>query len=69
MCVLSSRDIERYRRMTPAERLKETFELCAVAERALAALPKAERARRLAIVEEEHRASNAELLRGLARGP
>ena len=65
--MLSNRDIERYRRMTPAERLKETFELCGVAERALAALPAADRARRLAIVEAEHRASNAELLRRLAQ--
>jgi hypothetical protein len=65
--VLSSRDVERYRRMTPAERLRETFELCAFAERSLAALPPEERARRLALIEREHRESNAELLRGLAR--
>jgi hypothetical protein len=65
--VLSARDLERYRRMTPAERLRETFELCAVADRALEALAPAERERRLAIVEEQHRASNAELLRRLAQ--
>lgn len=65
--MLTSRDLERYRRMTPAERLRETFELCAVAERALAALPPAERARRLALIEADHRASNTELLRGLAQ--
>jgi hypothetical protein len=67
--VLSPEDLERYRRMTPAERLRETFQLCAVADRALDALPEAERSRRLAIIEEEHRASNAELLRRLSQGP
>lgn len=44
-------EIERYRRMSVAERLRETIELMWAAERALEALPLAERERRLRIIE------------------
>jgi hypothetical protein len=64
--MLRPADIERYRRMTPAERLRETFELCAFADAALDALPPDERDRRLAILRRQHAESNAVLARRLA---
>ncbi len=65
--MLSPTQIEAYRRMTPRERLRETIELCALAESALAALPPEERERRLAILREQHARSNEALLRALAK--
>ncbi len=64
--MLSPADIERYRRMTIGERLRETFELCAFADAALEALPPEERDRRLAILRRQHAESNDELARRLA---
>ncbi|MCU0722580.1 MAG: hypothetical protein MUC63_03000 [Planctomycetes bacterium] len=63
--MLSTDCIDRYRRMTPAERLRETVDLLAFADAALDALPARERERRLAIFREQHRRSNEALLRGL----
>ena len=60
-------EIERYKRMTVAERLAETFRLSDLAWELLDSLPAEERARRLAIEEEEHRLSNEALLRALYR--
>lgn len=65
--MLSPAQIEAYRRMTPRERLRETIELCRLADAALDALPPEERARRLRLLEEEHQRSNDALLRTLAR--
>jgi len=56
--VLRPEQIESYRRMTVAERLRLTLELTEFAESALAALPPAERDRRLRIVHEQNAASN-----------
>jgi hypothetical protein len=44
-------EIERYRRMTVAERLRETLELMEIAEAVFDALPPDERARRFRIIE------------------
>ncbi len=49
--MMGPEEIERYRRMTVAERLRETIELMRAAEAALDALPPGERARRLRIIE------------------
>lgn len=48
--MLGPDEIERYRRMTVAERLRETIELTEAAEAALAALPPEERDRQLRIL-------------------
>ena len=64
--MLHSEQIESYRRMTVAQRLELTIELIEFAESALAALPPAERDRRLRIVFEQNAASNDEIRRRLA---
>jgi hypothetical protein len=64
--VLRPEQIEEYRRMTVAERLRLTIELTEFAKAALAALPPEERERRLRVILEQKRASNDALLRGLA---
>ena len=64
--MLRPEQIETYRRMTVAERLRLTIELIEFAESALASLPPAERDRRLQIVFEQNAASNEELRRRLA---
>lgn len=64
--VLDPKDIERYRRMSVAERLRETIALMQFDEAMLAALPPAERERRLRLIEAEQIASNEALLRALA---
>jgi len=65
--MLGSTDIERYRRMTVAERLRETLLLMEADEAFLASLPKEERERRLRLLEAEQEESNRALLRGLAK--
>ncbi len=52
--------------MSVAQRLRLTIELIEFAERALEALPLAERERRLKIVHDGNRASNDEIVRRLA---
>ena len=64
--MLSSADIERYRRMTVAERLHETALLMAADEAFLATLPPEERERRLRLLTEEQERSNRALLLALA---
>ena len=64
--MLDPKDIERYRRMTPAERLRETIALMEFDEALLASLPPEERDRRLRLIEAEQIASNEALLRALA---
>ena len=64
--MLDPQDIERYRRMSVAERLRETIALMEFDEAMLAALPAKERDRRLALIEAEQVASNEALLRALA---
>lgn len=64
--MLRAEQIEAYRRMSVAERLRLTIELIAFAERALAALAPEERERRLRIAHESNRASNDEIVRRLA---
>jgi uncharacterized protein YdeI (YjbR/CyaY-like superfamily) len=51
--MLGPEEIDRYRRMTVAERLRETIELMQAAEAALDALPPEERERRLRIIESQ----------------
>jgi hypothetical protein len=48
--MLGPEEIERYRRMSVADRIRETVELMELAEAALDALPPEERARRLRIL-------------------
>ena len=61
-------EIEHYRRMTVAERLRETIELMWAAERALDALPSEERERRLRIIEaQKHSGDRAAWRRAAAR--
>lgn len=61
--MLRPEQIEAYRRMTVAERLRLTIELTAIAEAALAALPREERERRLQILREQKRAFGDEVVR------
>ena len=63
--MLSPERLEAYRRMTPAERSKETFALIEYAWKALLALPFEERERRLELMRREHRESNDALARAL----
>jgi hypothetical protein len=65
--VLSQQDIERYRRMTPAERLRETRMLSRCADDFLRSLPAEERERRLAIARRQHERSIESLLAALYR--
>ncbi len=65
--MLGPTELERYRRMTVAERLRETLLLMEADEAFLASLPQAERERRLHLLEAEQEQSNRALLRGLAR--
>lgn len=65
--MLGPTELERYRRMTVAERLRETLLLIEADEAFLASLPPAERERRLHLLEAEQEESNRALLRGLAR--
>jgi len=53
--------------MTPEERWRETEELMTFAWRSLLELPERERERRLAIIREEHEASDRALLEHLRR--
>jgi hypothetical protein len=64
--MLRPEQIEEYRRMTVAERLRLTLELTAIAEAALAALPREERERRLRILYEQKRAFGDEVVRRMA---
>jgi hypothetical protein len=64
--VLRPEQIEEYRRMTVAERLRLTLELTEFAEAALAALPPEERDRRLRIVYEQKQAYGDKIVRRLA---
>jgi hypothetical protein len=59
--VLRPEQIEEYRRMTVAERLRLTIELTKFAEAALAALTPEERDRRLRILCEQKRAFGARI--------
>jgi DNA-binding IclR family transcriptional regulator len=61
--VLRPEQIEEYRRMTVAERLRLTLELTAFAEAALAALPREERERRLQLLWEQKRAFHDKVVR------
>lgn len=63
--MISREKIEQYRRMTPEERWKETEELMTLAWRALRALPREERERRLEVIRSEHEESDAILLEHL----
>jgi hypothetical protein len=63
---LRAEQIEEYRRMTVAERLRLTIELIRFAEDALAALPPGERDRRLGILLEQKRAFGSPVERRLA---
>lgn len=65
--MLSDARIDAYRRMTPEERWREVEELMTFAWRSLLALPEEERERRLALIREEHEASDAILLERLRR--
>lgn len=65
--MLGPHELERYRRMTVAERLRETLLLMEADEAFLASLPQDERERRLRLLEAEQEESNRALLRGLAR--
>jgi hypothetical protein len=67
--VLSDRQIESYRRMTPEERWRIVEELSASAWEALLELPWEERERRLALAREEHRLSNDAMLRRMNGRP
>jgi hypothetical protein len=64
--MLGPQEVERYRRMTVAERLRETILLMEADEALLAALPPTERIRRLQLLEEDQERSNRALLRALA---
>ena len=64
--MLSPTDIDRYRRMTVAERLQETALLMAADEAFLAQLPLEERERRLRLLTEEQERSNRALLLALS---
>ncbi|HEX5136425.1 MAG TPA: hypothetical protein VFY93_05605 [Planctomycetota bacterium] len=64
--MLRPAQIEEYRRMTVAERLRLTIELIRFAEDALAALPPDERDRRLRILLAQKRAFGAVVERRLA---
>ena len=63
--MLDPKDIERYRRMTIAERFDEMIQLMIIDEAQLASLPPAERDRRLRLIEEENELSRQALLRAL----
>jgi len=63
--MLSERQIEACRRVTPDERWKIVEELSASAREALLGLPWEERERRLAVAREEHRLSNEAVVRRL----
>jgi hypothetical protein len=65
--MLGPEQIERYRRMSPAERLKETEELMTLAWRMLLELPAEERERRLRIIREAHEEEHALILDYLRR--
>ena len=65
--MLSDARIEAYRRMTPEARWREVEELMTLAWRTLQALPAAERERRLAVIREEHDASDAVWMEHLRR--
>ena len=57
--------IEAYRHMTPEDRWREVENLMTLAWRSLLDLPDAERQRRLAVIRDEHEASDAILLQHL----
>ena len=63
--MLSEAKVAAYRRMTPEERWREVEELMTLAWRALQELPDRERARRIALIREEHERANGILLRRL----
>ena len=63
--MLSKARLERYRRMTPAERWRETSALMEYAWQALMQLPYEERERRLAVARRQHRLSNDALAKAL----
>ena len=63
--MLGPQEIRRYRRMTVAERLRETALLMEADEAFLASLPAPERERRLRLLEAEQEESNRSLLRNL----
>jgi hypothetical protein len=63
--MLSPERIQAYRRMTPEERWREVEELMTLAWRTLRELSPEERERRLALLREEHEASDAVLLEHL----
>lgn len=65
--MLSEQKLAAYRRMTPEERWREVEELMTLAWRTLLEMPEEERRRRLAIIREEHEASDAALLDHLRR--
>jgi hypothetical protein len=67
--MLSEKKLEEYRRMTPEERWVEVEELMTLAWRSLLELPEDERARRLALIREEHERSDQALLERLAKLP
>jgi hypothetical protein len=60
--MLSEAKIAAYRRMTPEERWREVEELMTLAWRGLQELPDGERARRIALIREEHERANRLLL-------
>jgi hypothetical protein len=60
--MLDEQRLERYRRMTPEERLREVEELMTFAWRSLLELSDEERQRRLDLVREEHELSDAIIL-------
>jgi hypothetical protein len=65
--MLSAERLEAYRRMTSEERWREVEALMTLAWRDLLARPQAERDRILALIREEHEASDALMLEGLRR--
>jgi hypothetical protein len=67
--MLSDAQIDAYRRMTPDERWRIVEELMTLAWRSLLELPPDERERRLALIREEHDASNAAILEFLRKHP
>jgi hypothetical protein len=63
--VQSREQLDWFRSLTPGERLRLTFELCASADDALARLPREERGKRLAVAARRHRESNDALIEAL----